>query len=98
MEGKNSGQIMIECPNTIFHLYVKNENELSKIEIFMRNIRTVKKLGLRDIYSWCNRQGIEYDTRFNYNKNFSVWKNVKSYLQYSKQKWRYQYQIGFGVA
>lgn len=91
MEKSRSGQIMIECPNTIFHLYVKNENELSKIEIFMRNIRTVKKIGLRDIYSWCNRQGIEYDTRFNYNKNFSIWKNVQSYFQYSKQKWRYQF-------
>lgn len=91
MENRRSGQIMIECPNTIFRLYVKNENELSKIEIFMRNIRTVKRIGLRDIYSWCNRQGIEYDTSFNYNKNFSIWKNLKSYVSYSKQKWRYQF-------
>ena len=90
MEENKKGQIMIECPNTIFHLYVKNENELSKIEIFMRNIRTVKKISLHDIYNWCNRQGIAYDTRFNYNKNFSLWKNLKSYMQYSKQKWRYQ--------
>ena len=31
--------ICIECPNTIFHLYVKDETELSKLEIFMENIR-----------------------------------------------------------
>ncbi len=98
MEKNQRGQIMIECPNTIFRLYVKNENEVSKIEIFMHNIRTVKKIGLRDIYSWCNRQGIEYDTRFNYNKDFSLWKNARSYLQYTRQKWRYQYQLGLQAA
>ena len=37
---------MIECPNTIFHLYVNDEFEMSKIETFMNNIRTVKSLGL----------------------------------------------------
>jgi hypothetical protein len=95
MEDRKNGQIMIECPNTIFHLCIKNEIELSKIEIFMSNIRTVKRLGLRDIYSWCNRQGIEYYTRFNYNPNFSVWMTLKSFCQYTSQKCRYQYQLGF---
>lgn len=88
---------MIECPNTIFHLYVADENELTKVEVFMRNIRTVKKLGLIDIYRWCNRQGIAYDTKFNYRSDFSVWKNIKRYIQYSRQKWKYQYQLGFGA-
>lgn len=87
---KGAGQIMIECPNTIFSLYVRNERELSKIEIFMGNIRTVKHLGLNDIYNWCNRQGIQYDTRFNYHKDFSIWRNIKSYLKYSSQKFKYQ--------
>ena len=73
------GQILIECPNTIFSLYVANENELSKIEIFMNNIRTVKKVGLNDIYNWCNRQGIAYDTRFNYHKDFSLWTMPRLY-------------------
>ncbi len=91
------GQILIECPNTIFSLYVANENELSKIEIFMNNIRTVKKVGLNDIYNWCNRQGIAYDTRFNYHKDFSLWKNAKSYLAYYRQKYKYQYKPGFGT-
>lgn len=87
------GKILIECPNTIFHIYVKSEDELSKIEIFMRNIRTVKRLGLNDIYFWCNRQGISYDTRFNYHKDFSLWKNIASYCQYSRQKMKYKYQF-----
>jgi hypothetical protein len=96
MEEKNNGQIMIECPNTIFHLCIKDELELSKIEIFMNNIRTVKRIGLRDIYSWCNRQGIEYYTRFNYNRESGLWMNLKSFMQYSSQKWRYQYQYQLG--
>lgn len=90
-----TGQIMIECPNTIFHLYVADENELSKIEIFMNNISTVKRLGLTDIYHWCNRQKISYDTEFNYQKDFPLWKNVKSYLQYFRQK--HKYQVSFGT-
>lgn len=86
---------MIECPNTIFHLYVNDEIELSKIEIFMNNIRTVKQLGLTDIYNWCNRQGIAYDTRFNYHKGVSLWKNLQSYMLYTRQK--VKYQLGYGT-
>lgn len=92
---KHIGQIMIECPNTIFSLYVANENELSKIEMFMNNIKTVKMVGLHDIYNWCNRQGIVYDTYFNYHKDFSLWKNAKSYFAYYRQKYKYQYKLGF---
>lgn len=90
-----AGQVLIECPNTIFQIYVSDERELSKLEIFMGNIRSVKHLGINDIYNWCNRQGIAYDTRFNYHKDFSVWKNIKSYFKYSSQKMKYQ--IGFSL-
>ena len=56
MAEKPAGHILIECPNTIFHLYARDEGELSKIETFLRNIRGIKRLGLNDIYIWCNRQ------------------------------------------
>jgi ATP-binding cassette, subfamily B, multidrug efflux pump len=39
MAEKPAGHILIECPNTIFHLYARDEGELSKIETFLRNIR-----------------------------------------------------------
>lgn len=87
---EGAGRIMIECPSTIFHLYVRNEIELSKVEIFMGNIRKVNRLSIIDIYNWCNRQGIMYDTFFNYHKEFSLWKNIKSYLKYSSEKFKYQ--------
>lgn len=90
MNKENARQIMIECPNTIFHIYVHNEEEVSKLEIFINNIRTVKHLGLNDIYLWCNRHQMRYDTRFHYRKDFSVWKNMKSYMNYHKQKSKYQ--------
>lgn len=90
MQGNATGRIMIECPNTIFQLYVNNEDEISKIEIFMRNIRSVKSLSLTDIYKWCNRQGITYDTKFNYHRNLSIWKNMKSFIRYSREKSKYQ--------
>lgn len=77
---------MIECPNTIFYLYVRDEIEVSKVEIFMRNIRTVNKLGVTDIYNWCNRQGIAYSTRFNYRRKKSIWSNLRSYLRYSRHR------------
>ncbi len=90
MNIKPNAQILIECPNTIFHLFVRNESEISKIEIFMNNIRSVKGLSLTDIYNWCNRQGIHYDTEFNYHKDFSFWKNLRFYLKYSQQKMKHQ--------
>ena len=89
-------QFTIECPNTIFQLYVYDQTEVSKVFLFLRNIRSVEKLGLTDIYNWCNRQGIEYKTQFNYRKDFSVWENIQSYLQYFK--WKRMYQVQYGAA
>ena len=69
----------------------RDEGELSKIETFLRNIRGIKRLGLNDIYIWCNRQGILYVTKFHYRKDFSLWFNMKSYYLYFLQKFRYQF-------
>ena len=33
MAEKPAGHILIECPNTIFHLYARDEGELSKINL-----------------------------------------------------------------
>ena len=94
MKKNNMGSIFIECPNTVFQLFVSTEEEISKIEIFMENIRTVKHLGINDIYNWCNRQGISYDTRFNYHKELSIGKTIKSYCHYQKQKMKYKVRFG----
>ena len=91
MAEKPAGHILIECPNTIFHLYARDEGELSKIETFLRNIRGIKPLGLNDINIWCNRQGILYVTKFHYRKDFSLWFNMKYYYLYFLQKFRYQF-------
>ena len=91
LKGKiKAQQITIECPNTIFHLYIRTDNEMSKLEIFMRNLRTVERLELIDIYQWCNRQRILYDTAFHYRRDNSLWKNMRSYLHYSSQKMKYK--------
>ena len=47
MAEKPAGHILIECPNTIFHLYARDEGELSKIETFLRNIRGIKRVPCR---------------------------------------------------
>lgn len=93
---KVKNAVRIECPNTIFHLYVKSESEMAKLEIFMGNIRFMEKLGLTDIYNWCNRQRIEYDTKFNYHKEFTLWNTIRDYVRYSRQKMKYQ--LGFSFA
>lgn len=95
MKRKDKLSVCIECPNTIFRLYVGTETELAKLEIFMGNIRFVDKLGLTDIYQWCNRQKIDYDTKFNYHKEFTLWKTIKDYFRYSKDKAKYQLGISF---
>ena len=68
-------QITIECPNTIFHLYIRTEN-------------------LIDIYQWCNRQKILYDTAFRYRRDSSVWRNLRAYMHYSSQKMKYMVRFG----
>lgn len=90
MKNTYEGQILIECPNTIFHLYVNTEDELKKIELFMNNIRRVSHIGLNDIYNWCNRQKIAYDTSFNFRKGLTPWKTIRSYVSYTKIKMKYQ--------
>ena len=90
MRHEDEKHIMIECPNTILYIYIHNEDEYSKIAIFMNNIRHVEHFGLTDIYTWCNRQQMMYETHFNYRRDFSVWKNMKSYVTYYRQKSKYQ--------
>lgn len=95
-EMKIPGKIVIECPNTIFYLFIESRNDLAKIEIFMTNIQRVRKMNLCDIYNWCNRQGIKYDTSFNYHKNVPLWKTVQSYFSYFKQKRRGRLGVQMG--
>lgn len=90
MEKVYPGCILIECPSTIFQLYVKNEDELSKIQIFMRNIQSLRGMELKDIYNWCIRQGIAFDTRFNYRKGLTPGKTLCAFLKYFRLKLKYK--------
>lgn len=82
-------QIIIECPNTIFHLYIDSEDELSKVKVFMNNMKHVDSLSLHDIYNWCNRQNVQYTTTFNYDSKMTWTEMIKSYIFYFRQKLRY---------
>ena len=94
----NKSQIIIACPNTLFHLYVNSEEEISKIETFMRNIRSISTLHLTDVYQWCNRQGICYDTSFNFHRELPLWTNMKLYYNYFIQKLKYQEKWNTAIA
>lgn len=82
-------QIIIECPNTIFHLYIDSEDELSKVKVFMNNMKNVDSISLHDIYNWCNRQHVQYTTTFNYDSKMTLTEMIKSYIFYFRQKLRY---------
>ena len=86
MEKKFLGQILIECPNTIFQVYIKDESELSQIEIFMNNIKHIKGISVNDIYNWCNRHKFSYKTSFNYDKQMNFIKTIREYCFYFKNK------------
>lgn len=90
---ERDNSIQIECLNTIFHLFVQSEEEVTKIEIFLNNLCTVSSLSIRDVYNWCNRQGIVYDTKFKYRKELSLWKNVQLYIYYYRQKHKYMLRL-----
>lgn len=82
-------QIIIECPNTIFHLYIDSEDELLKVKVFMNNMKHVDSISLHDIYNWCNRQHVQYTTTFNYDSKMTWTEMIKSYIFYFRQKLRY---------
>ena len=52
MKNIEEQQIIIECPNTIFHLYIDSEDELLKVKAFMNNMKHVDSRSLHDIYNW----------------------------------------------
>ena len=79
MKNIEEQQIIIECPNTIFHLYIDSEDELSKVD----------SISLHDIYNWCNRQHVQYTTTFNYDSKMTLTEMIKSYIFYFRQKLRY---------
>lgn len=93
MEVIYPGCILIECPNTIFQLYVRNEDELSKIQVFMKNIQSVRKMELNDIYNWCNRQRIAYETRFNFRKGLTPDKTLRDFVKYIKIKRKHKRRL-----
>ena len=76
MKNIEEQQIIIECPNTIFHLY-------------MNNMKNVDSISLHDIYNWCNRQHVQYTTTFNYDSKMTLTEMIKSYIFYFRQKLRY---------
>ena len=92
MKYTNSGQIVIECPNTIFHLYVDSEEEFSKIQVFMNNIKHMNSVSVNDIYNWCNRQHVNYSTSFNYGKSKgqTISDIVRAYIYYCRHKIKYR--------
>ena len=90
MEPLKTKRVMIQCSNTIFHLYIQTEEELTKLEIFTRNLRSANKVSLTDIYQWCNRHGISYRTNFNFRRNMGFINIVYSYIHYAMQKVKYR--------
>ena len=46
MKNIEEQQIIIECPNTIFHLYIDSEDELLKVKAFMNNMKHVDSVNL----------------------------------------------------
>lgn len=87
------GQILIECPSSLFLLYVKDETEASKIQTFMKNIQSVNKMELRDIHTWCNRQGIDYATKFRFHKEFTLDRTLRAFLRFFKLKMKYEWHL-----
>ena len=79
MKNIEEQQIIIECPNTIFHLYIDSEDELSKVKVFMNNMKNVDSI----------RQHVQYTTTFNYDSKMTLTEMIKSYIFYFRQKLRY---------
>ena len=88
---KNIGelQIIIECPNTIFHLYIDSEDELSKVKVFMNNIKHVDSISLHkeegliqmlaDFKSVVKQAGSDYNPSIIANYAYDL---VKEYNQF----------------
>lgn len=73
--------------NVIFYLTMKNEVNMAKFNYLAERIQVGENLVMRDIYSWCRYQRIEYRTKFYYRKDFSVPANLWNFYSYLRGKW-----------
>lgn len=86
MRRKMTYEVRLLCASTVFHIYLHDENEASKLDMFLANIGAAQSLALQDLYNWCNRQKMHYNTKFCYNPRASLMENARFFLHYFYQK------------
>ena len=55
--GENTVSVVVTC---LLYTSIDSEDELSKVKVFMNNMKNVDSISLHDIYNWCNRQHVQY--------------------------------------
>ena len=82
-KGENVHQIVsVQYHNVIFFLKLKNEFDKHKFHCFSEMASTNKDIRLKDIHNWCRNQGVEYQTRFKYRKDYPLKANLWNYYTY----------------
>ena len=64
--------VVIRYYNVWFYLHVNSEQDMVKISYLTDRIDAGEQVVMKDIYQWCQRHGIKYNSKFVYRKRFST--------------------------
>lgn len=74
--------VAIRYYNVWFYLYVNSEQDMVKISYLTDRIDSGEQMVMKDIYQWCQRHEIKYNTKYVYRKDFSLKANIWNFYSY----------------
>ena len=78
--------VSIRYYNVWFYLKLRSDQDVLKYTYLARRIKAGESLLMKDIFSWCKAQGIQYKTRFRYRKDFPLKANLWNFWSYLRGK------------
>lgn len=70
--------------NVIFYLLAETEMDNYKINLLGQRIENGTSIKMRDIHMWCQKQDINYKTKFKYIKEYPVCANIWNFYSYCR--------------
>ena len=78
--------VAIRYYNVWFYLHVNSEQDMVKISYLTDRIDAGEQVVMKDIYQWCQRHGIKYNSKFVYRKDFPLKANIWNFYSYQKAR------------
>lgn len=79
--------------NVRFYFALRDDSDKDKFSYLTRRVEEGEQLCMRDIYTWCYRQGIEVRPQFQYLKRLPLTANIWNFYSYLRGRYEYTYKI-----